>query len=510
MEDSDGEDESGNPLATVLSGGMLVSASKVIALGFGFLTQVVMARLLTESGYGDVVLALAVVGVGTLIATLGLDDGLMREFPKYEDDTKKARGVARAGVVLGILMGVIVGAGTFLAAPFIAREIFTEPSLTPLVRIAALGIPFMVLKNNSVALARGARDAKPHAIVDQLVQPISRLVLIGGLVLAGFQAVGAVAGQIGAVVLASLIAVFFALRILPSLRGPSVPMYRSILAFSLPLVAVQGMGMLNNQLDIYMLGYFLTSARVGIYNIALQLGNLLTAVIAAVAFLLPPVLTRLHEKGKQKEMLDTYQGLTKWMLLIAIPIFAILFFAPELVISTMFGSNYTEGSTVLRILLIGKLFGILLGLNSSSLIALGDNKTVSYLVFIQVLLNLLINVLFIPRFGIEGAAIALTSAVIIGDILGSLILFKKYGLHPFTGSILIPLTLFGAIATVGIAVTRPLGIPLWTVIFAIGFGYPVILAKFALEPKDEELLILFENRIGHELKPLRTTITRLQ
>jgi len=510
MEDSDGEDESGNPLATVLSGGMLVSASKVIALGFGFLTQVVMARLLTESGYGDVVLALAVVGVGTLIATLGIDDGLMREFPKYEDDTKKARGVARAGVVLGILMGVIVGAGTFLAAPFIAREIFTEPSLTPLVRIAALGIPFMVLKNNSVALARGARDAKPHAIVNQLVQPISRLVLIGGLVLAGFQAVGAVAGQISAIALASLIAVFFAVRILPSLRGPSVPMYRSVLAFSLPLVAVQGMGMLNNQLDIYMLGYFLTSARVGIYNIALQLGNLLTAVIATVAFLLPPVLTRLHEEGKQKEMLDTYQGLTKWMVIIAIPIFTVLFFAPKLVIGTLFGQSYEEGYTVLRILLAGKLFGIFAGLNTGALIALGKNRIVSYLVFVQVVVNFSANYLLIPVYGIEGGAIALTVSMIVGDLLGSILLFHWYGLHPIRDSILRPFGLLSIVAMIGFSGANIMGLPSRTTIIIIGMVYPFVVIKFALEEQDEMLLSLFENRIDQDLTPLREIVTRLQ
>jgi len=506
MDDSTDDKESGNPLATVLSGGMLVSGSKVIALGFGFLTQIVMARLLTESAYGDVVLALAVVGVGTLVATLGLDDGLMREFPKYEDDTRKARGVARAGLVISVVAGAIVGTAVFFASPLFASWVFRDPSLTSLIRIAALGIPFMVLKNNSVALARGARDAKPHAIVDQLVQPAARVLLIGGLVLAGFEAAGAVTGQIGAIFLASVLAVYLAMRLLPSLRGPSVPMYRSVLAFSLPLIAVQGMGLLNSQLDVYILGYFLASARVGVYNIALQLGNLLVAVLATVAFLLPPVLTRLKKEDRQGEMLATYQGLTKWMVLLALPVFTVLFFAPKLVINLLFGESYTDGYVTLRILLLGNLFGILAGLNTNALIAMGEGRLVSYTVFVQVLVNFSMNLTLIPIFGIEGAAIALAGATVVGDTLGSVLLYKRYRLHPISSSVMLPFGLLSVFAGIGYTIAWYFAIPTWAVIVLIGLGYPIITVRYALEPQDEELLSLFESKADIELPYIRDII----
>ncbi|WP_434529991.1 flippase (plasmid) [Haloarcula sp. NS06] len=393
MDEDTGDEGSGGSLSTVISGGMLVFVSKVFALGFGYLTQIVMARLLTQSAYGDVILTIAVINVTVLLATLGLNDGLMREFPNHEDDPKKARGVVRTGLLVGAVSGSIVAIVVFVLAPIFAKQVFDDPSLAELIRIGAIGIPFIVLGKNAVALGQGGRDAKPRAIVEQLFQPILRLVFIAWLVVAGFEAAGAMAGQIVAMSVAGLLVTVFALRLLPSPLGESTSMYRPILAFSLPLIAVQGMNFLNSSLDIYMIGYFLNSSQVGVYNIALQLSNLTTVVLITVAYLLPPIITRLDKRDKREELLATYQGLTKWMMMLAVPVFIILFFGPKIVIGLFFGAKYTGGADVLQIVIAGKLVAILAGLNFKALIALGDNRVVSYMMLIQLVLNFAVNYL---------------------------------------------------------------------------------------------------------------------
>jgi O-antigen/teichoic acid export membrane protein len=98
---------------TVASGGALVFGSKVVALSFGFFTQILMARLLTETEYGQVVLVFAVVTIAEIVARLGMDDGVMQEFPRYEDSPAKARGVVRASLGTGVVTGLIMGAALF-------------------------------------------------------------------------------------------------------------------------------------------------------------------------------------------------------------------------------------------------------------------------------------------------------------------------------------------------------------------------------------------------------------
>jgi O-antigen/teichoic acid export membrane protein len=497
-------------LATIASGGALVAGSKFISLGFGFLTQLAMARLLTEGAYGEVVLTLAVVNIAGLIAKLGLDDGVTRELPHYEDDPSKARGVVRAGLGIGAVSGVIAGAIIYLVAPILATSVFENSSLTELIRIAAVGIPFIVLSSVSISLARGSRDARPHAFVNQLFQPFARLILIAGLLILRLNAAGAVIGQTLALTMAALIALYLAYRAVPDLSGPSEPMYRSVLLFSLPLVAVQGMGFLNSNIDVYMVGYFMQSPDLGVYNIALQLGNLLTAVVATFGFLLPPVLTRLHKNNKPEQMRRTFQVLTKWIVIIGLPAFIVLFFAPKFVIGTLFGENYARGALALQVLAAGKLFAMLMGLNGQALIALGDNKVVSYIVFCQTFVNVAANVLLIPIFGFVGAAAGIAASIVVGDVLGAAVLYRRYEVHPLTRTVLS--TIFAVLATAVFSffLLQAMRYPTEAVVVVIGILYLPIVAWLAPEPEDEELLQLVEEQTGYDFEFLRGLVRSVE
>lgn len=507
MTEDGGEQSTADSLTTVLSGGALVSAGKVLALGFGFFTQIAMARLLTEAAYGNVVLALAVVNIAGLVAKLGLDDGVMREYPHHEDDPAEAHGVVRASAIISASSGLVTAVVVFLAAPTIAKVVFDDTSLVPLFRIASIGIPFITTSSVAVSLARGARDARVQAYVRQIFQPFVRLLLVGGLLLAGFNAIGAISGQIAAIVLAALVAFYMAQRSLPSFDVSPTPMYRPVLAFSLPLIAVQGMGFLNSNVDIYMVGYFMESASLGVYNISLQLGNIVTSILGTAGFLLPPMLTRLHQRGQNTEMLRTYQVATKWMVVLIMPVFIVLFFAPRQVIGVFFGESYTRGAVALQILLAGKFIAVIMGLNGQALIALGKNRVVSYIVLCETAVNAAINFTLIPVIGFEGAAIGMAISIIISDALGVAVLYRRFELHPFTGSVLSPVAAIGVVSTIGYGTLWLLGLPTYLTVVLVGIAYLPIIAILAPEPEDEELLTQVEDQTGYDLEVVRDIVS---
>jgi O-antigen/teichoic acid export membrane protein len=498
-EKKDDQQTTVDSISTVLSGGALVSVGKVLALAAGFLTQVTMARLLTEATYGEVVLALSIVNIVGLVGKMGLDDGIMRQFPHHEDVPAKARGVARAGLSLAAVAGISVGVVVFLAAPLIANSVFNNSSLIPLIRLGAFGIPLAAVNQVSVSLARGARDARPQAYVKQVIQPSSRFLLTAVFLLAGLEAIGAVGARVGSILIGTVLVLVMAKRILPSYDVKPESMYRPVLAFSIPLIAVQGLGFLNTNVDIYMVGYFLASSELGIYNIGLQLSNMVTAVLSTAGFLLPPMMTRLHDQGRTAETRRVFQLITKWMVVLILPIVTVLFFAPRLVIGTMFGDSYNAGATALRILLVGKIFGILMGLNAQGLIALGKNRTVSYLIFFQTVVNVTLNVSLIPIIGIEGAAIGMAVSGILGDILGVAILNREFSVHPFSISVLTPLAAIGGVALASAALLSVLGLPLSGTVIVVGLAYLPIVLTLVPEEEDRELLNRLEDRIGIDL-----------
>lgn len=508
--ESEPGEESESPLTTVIAGGILVSMGKFVALLLSFFTQIVMARLLTQAAYGRVVLTLAIVNFLGIIALLGVDDGVMRQYPQYEDNPTKARGIIRASFGISLVSGFVAGISLFLAAPMIATLAFNDTSLEILIRIAAVSVPFITVRSVAVALARGARDARTHTYVDQLAEPILRFLLIAGLIFSGFGAVGAVSGQATAYVVSGILALLLLRRILPWFNQPSVSMYRTVLAFSLPLVAVEGMNAFVSQMDIYILGYFRPSSTVGVYNIALQLSNLFYPLLISLSFLLPPVLTRLHKQGEGEEMRQIYQLITKWIVIFGIPLLVLFIFAPELVISSLFGVDYTEGVTPLRILAIANFVAICTGPITVSLIGLGENRLVFYIMLYQTVVNILLDIILIPTYGATGAALATAFAVVTNNTIGVAALYFRFGVHPVAHATLRSIIAVGMITAVVFGVVFTAGLPYMTVVPIVGVFYPLIAIRLAVEPADEEILRLIEKKTNTDLTVVWKVIQTLK
>jgi len=514
MKESSGNSDDG--LATVARGAGLVFGGRIAKLLLLFGVQLILARILGSTDYGGVVLATMVAGVAGLFGKAGLPAGLSRKIPYYENDPEVARGVAKAGLQLALLTSVAVAILLLFAAPILSQRVFEDPSITVLLRIGAIGVPFGVLMNVGISTAKGARDATTQVLVRQIFNPIARMVFIGGLVLAGFGAIGAITGSVIAKAMAMLAAVLLAIRALPfSVLGPTVRMHRELLTFSLPLMLASSMNFLISHSDTILIGVFLTFSDVGVYNIAFNLQDIGMFFFYPITFLLPPVLTRLTKHDEWGDARQIYKIASTWLVLLTTPVFLLVFFFPEVVIGVTFGAEYLPGSTALRVLMIPVMVTVLLSANGAALIALGHNRINLYVNTGVAVLNIVLNIILIPMLGIVGAAAASAASFITRDLSYTILLYRWERLQPFSASMLrsylITLFLAGAgyIAFVNIVQITFISVLAIGVVFLILYA-PLLIITGAFDPEDEELLSLLEEQIGMEFELVRSVVTRLQ
>lgn len=508
---ADGDDG----IFTVGGGAIRVFGGRLVKLLLGVLSQIVMARLLGPTGYGGVVIAQVVIGVGALVATLGLDSGLTRFVPYHEDDPSKARGVVRAGLGVGLATGVVVGVAMFVAAPTVAVRVFDDAALTPLLRIAAVAVPFGVMSQVGGAVARGSGSTSVRVLVRQLLNPFLGLVLVTALLLAGFGAVGATVSVAATIATGSAVALWLAVRAFPySLRGDAVPMRREVLAFSLPLLLSSGLEFLIVNTDTLLIGAFLASDAVGWYNVAFRLRGMGLLFYYPVAFLLPTVITRLDTAGDREALGRTYKVASKWMTLSTLPVFLLLFLFPGVVVGTVFGEQYLQATTALQVFAVSILATALFSANGEALVALGYNRTNLYVNAGAAATNLLLNVLLIPWLGILGAALASTVAFVGRNLVFSSILYWSEDVQPFSAAMLRPLVATLAAAGAGYAAFTRL-VPVTTVtVVAVGVVFlacylPWLVAVGAVEPEDERFLERVSEQVDADLSPLRRAFARL-
>lgn len=505
----------GTPLGTLVGGAGWIFGGRIAKLVVGFLVQILLARILGNVGYGSLSLATTVIAFAGLFAGLGISRGVERNVAYYEDEPSKARGIVRAGLNLSLAGHVVTAVAIFVLAPTIANGVFDNPDLTLLLRIAALGMPFMALRSVGKAAATGSRDPKTHVVVSQVLGPLTRSALVAGFVLLGYGAAGAILGQTIARVLMAGVAVWLAWRVFPvDVLGKTKSMYRELLGFSLPLLFAGWMTLFIDETDYLVLGLFHTEDLVGTYTAMFGLRPIILLFFFPATFLLTPVVSRLQKDDSLDQARRSYQAVSKWTTLVSLPLFLLVFLFPRVVIQVSFGADYLSGATVLRVLGLSGLVTIVLGANDRVLIGLGHTRTSMYSNALAALSNVALNLLLIPEFEMFGAAMASLTAFAARNVVNAVLLYRWYGLTPFSPALAKVLGLWSVLVPVGyvgyLAVFPARFLPVTLVGIAFLAVYvPLMIRLGVSESIDFELFEQVEESQDVDLGPVKALFKRL-
>lgn len=250
-----------------------------------------------------------------------------------------------------------------------------------------------------------------------------------------------------------------------------------------------------------MLGYFKTPDVVGLYNGALPLANLVSMPLGSTGFIYLPIISQLYSQNLMQEIKTTYQVLTKWVFAISFPIFLLLFLFPEVILSFCFGAQYVKAALALRILAAGLMFHTFLGANGMTLLVMGKSKPLMWASLLAASINIILNIILIPQWGIVGAATASLISFFVYGIFRSISLYQLSGIHPFTKSYLKPIIASGTIISIIYILTRNLltvtywMLPLLVILFLGLYALSLLLTR-SFDAEDGEFLLAIEKRTG--------------
>lgn len=493
----------------IFSGGAVLFVGLMLEMGISFLAKVVIARFLGPVEYGAVSIAVTIMVMASTFVLFGLDTGVGRYLPRLESAREK-RGVVRSAFELSFPVTVLVSGLLFVFAGKIATQVFADPSLSSLIQIGALGIPFVVLTRLAVDVGRGNQQSAPRVVLINIVVPLTRFGGVGVVVVLGFGTFGIAFAHAAAYVLASVIGLYYIWHMTPfGLRGESTPMRREMLLYSAPLMIAAAMSVIFSDVDTLLLGYFTSTQEVGIYNVVYPITQLLTLFLSSFTFLFMPVISELHSDGEDGDMARIYEVVTKWIFITTLPVFLILTVFPASVISLTFGIEYVSGATALVVLSFAFFTHALSGPNGATLTSIGETRFIMIANVVAAALNILGNIVLIPRYGIVGAAAATAGTYILLNGLYAYRLYQHTGIHPLTTALLKPAT-FGTVSVLVLqgvtAVVNVSPIVLVGVASVFGLLYGVVILRFGVEEEEVMLMLSFEEKFGVDLTPLKRLV----
>lgn len=410
-----------------------IFALKTFFTGLLFLFSLLLARLLGAAGYGVYAYAIAWVNLLTVVASMGLDALIVREIAAYEKRSAwdLARGLLQWAslLVLSTSFGLVLLGRTMI---WVWVDQFDEQMITAL-QIALILFPFMTFVRLIRSMMRGFQQVVIAQIPEMVLQPLLFGVLVGGVYLVDRDNIKA-SWMVGLQVIATGITFLIAVRQL-QIRIPkpiyeATPHYQSKMWFrsALVLLIFGSMTTLNARVDTIMLGAIRGAEEVGLYVVASRGAELILFVMIAVNTALGPTIARLYMTADIVQLQRITIKSARMMLLGALPIATGLVFFGYWFLY-LFGPAFTQGQISLIILSIAQLINTVTGPLGLLLIMTGHESVAARGFGIGGVANIFLNMLLIPSWGMNGAATATATSMIISDILLAVLVYKKLGIH---------------------------------------------------------------------------------
>jgi O-antigen/teichoic acid export membrane protein len=475
-----------------------------------FLTKVTVARLFGESDYGAVSLGFAVLTTLAILTTAGIDTGIGRFLPRF-DDIPKRRGVLVSAYGLIMPVAVLVGIATGLSSEYLAGTLFGDPTVAPVLAVFGVTIPVAVFVRLTIGSVRGMKEAVPRIVIQNVALPVVRLSLIVGVVWIGGDIVAVSWSYTAAYAVAAALSLYYLFARTSLFSGDGVEfMHRRLLLFSVPLMVTTAMSMILSNLDTIILGVFGTTGDVGAYNVVYPLASLLTIALSAFGFVFMPVVSGLDSDGRDEQFELAYQVVTKWIFVLTFPLLLAAVSYPETTISITFGSEYSRAGPALVVLALGFFTHAVSGPSGNALTALGETRIIMLDNVVVAVVNVGLNLLLIPRFSLLGAAVATTASYLLLNGLYVAHLYRFAGVHPFRTSTFVSagvgLVAWGGVYWVAIAVVDGTG-RLFLSVLVFGILYPLLFVLTGgVEEAEIWALEAIEDRFGVELTRVRSVL----
>lgn len=422
-DDKHGFDKS---LKLIAKSSIIVFFGVVFSKVMSYVYRVVIARQFGPDTYGIFSLAVMLSGWFIIFSIMGLNQGLLRYIPIFraKNEKGKIKYIIRKSLVFLLVSGAIFGLLFFLLSSFISIRIFNEPDLIMFLKIFSLAIPATILFMALLAILRGFERIGWSSFLSSIVSPFVKVMLIWILIIVGFGLNAVLYSYVFGVVLTLIVAFFIyrftVVKVLGKEGGETKAepgAFKEMLSYSWPFLFAGIIWRIFHWTDSFFIGVFQSAREVGIYNVALPIAMLLTISSQLFLSLFFPLVNREYSKGNKKTINQLSQQIGKWTLILNVPIFVILILFPDIVIQLLFGIEYLGAENAIRFLAVGILFLSLFEISNRLIATAGKSKTILYDILFVAFVNIILNIILIPRYGINGASISTMISFILLSVI---------------------------------------------------------------------------------------------
>nr|MCK4929962.1 flippase [Nanoarchaeota archaeon] len=381
----------------------------IIAAFLGYLIRIVLARNLTVAEYGLFFAVFTLINLLAIFNHLGLGEALVKYIPDFLVKKKHDKIKNSIIVVLGttFIMIIILAILLFTFSDFLAQNYFKISLAAPVLLLFILVLLFSNLRGLVRVIYQAFQRMTIYAVM-YLAE--NSLILILLLCLFAFKKniFIAVYSHIIAYVLIFIVFSLLLFKVFNFFKHKIAiknDLVKKLFKFGIPVTLSGIGGMIILYTDTLILTYFRSLKEVGIYNVVVPTVMMIMFFGKSISSVIFPMASELWARKKKKYLEHGLIMLEKYSFVIVIPITLVVLAFSKLILSLMFGKQYSVGATTMQILLIGIIFFLIYSINSTLFASIGKPEIGTKILLQGALINFILNLLIIPKLGMLGAAI---------------------------------------------------------------------------------------------------------
>lgn len=404
---------------------------RIVNALIAFGSQVLLARWMGGFEYGIFVLVWVTMIIVANLSCLGTHTVVIRFVPQYlaNENHAKLRGILLASRLFAFLLSCGVTLAGITGLWFFSPRIEAY-YLVPFY-LGVICVPMMALTDVLEGIARANSWVFSALLPTYLFRPVLILVFMVAALTAGFPASAETA--ITAAILATYITAVGQLAAVSGRAEKRVPpgprTYEPVnwLVVSMPIFLIEGFFFLLVNADVLMIGYFMSPGDVAVYFAAVKTLAVVHFVYFAVKAGVAQRYAHFAHSDNQARFKRFVRETVSWTFWPSVLVGVVVLVLGEVLLG-LFGNEFRYGYPLLFVLIVGIIARAAVGPAESVLTMSGNQNTCAAVYAAALAVNLCLNVLLIPLYGLWGAAAATSVAMTFESAALAITVWRRLGI----------------------------------------------------------------------------------
>ncbi len=374
-------------------------AAQIFSMGVSFISTIIIARRLGPLNFGQLSYANSFISIFSILATLGIDYILYRDLIKNPEKRREYLGSA--------FIIKLVGGGITASIAVISSYFYSQDDVSRFLILILSGTfffnAFQIINYEFQARVKSKYPSIISFIINFVINALEVIVILNGkgVIYLAFVAL------FGTVSYAILYVLFYERKLNEKILDWKFDKQITIelLKDSWPLIFTGTFSLIYARIDQVLIKNMLGASEVGIYSVAVTLAEVWGFIPSIIVLSLFPAVI-----NAKKTSLESYHSrlrkLSFLLLTLAVIIASIVTTVAPFIIRLIYGPAFSDSIIILQIYVWACIGTFLTALASNYLITENYKKVIVFMTVIPMTVNIILNLLWIPKYGIAGSAYA--------------------------------------------------------------------------------------------------------